>query len=67
MPDNRMEAIVDIIKDLVYPWLGIYITDLSICASTYEEHIRDLKKVLQRLDKEKFNLKESKGQFFTGT
>ena len=30
----------------------------------YEEHVRDLKKVLQQLEEQKFYLKESKCQFF---
>ena len=54
-----------IFKDVVYQCLMIYIDDFIIYYRTYEEHVRDLKQVLQQLEEQKFYLKASKCQFFT--
>ena len=59
-----MEAMLDIFKDVVYQWLVIYIDNIIIYFRTYEEHVRDLEKVLQQLEEQKFYLKEYKCQFF---
>ena len=64
-PGTVMEAILDIFKDVIYQCYVIYIDDVIIYSETYEEHVRDLKKVLQQLEEQKFYLKESKSQFFT--
>ena len=60
-----MEAMLDIFKDVVYQCLVIYINNIVIYFRTYEEHVRALKKVLPRLEEQKFYLKESKCQFLT--
>ena len=60
-----MEAMLDIFKDVVYQCLVIYINNIVIYFRTYEEHVKELKKVLQWLEEQKFYLKESKCQFFT--
>ena len=59
-----MEGMFDIFKDMVYQCLVIYINDIIISSRTYEEHVRDLNKVLHRLEDQNFYLKESKCQFF---
>ena len=59
-----MEAMLYIFKDVVYQCLVIYIDDNIMCFRTYEEHIRDLKKV-QQLEEQRFYLKESQYQFWT--
>ena len=64
-PGIMMEAMLDIFKDVVYQCLVIYINNFIIYSWTYEEHVRELKKVLQGLEEQKFYLKESKCQFFT--
>jgi hypothetical protein len=64
-PGTMMEAMLAMFKDMVYQCLVIYIDDIIIYSRTYEEHVRDVKKVLQRLQEQKFYLKESKCQFFT--
>ena len=60
-----MEAMLDILKDVVYQYLVIYIDNIITYSRMYEEHVRDLKKVLQGLEEQKFYLKERKCQFFT--
>ena len=64
-PGTMMEAILDIFKDVVYQCLVIYIDNIIIYSRTYKELVRDLKKVLQGLEEQKFYLKESKYQFFS--
>ena len=64
-PSTMMEAMLDIFNDVVYQCLVIYIDDITIYSRTYKEHVRDLKNILQRLEEQKFYLKESKCQFFT--
>ena len=59
-PSTMMEAMLDIFKDVIYQCLVINIDDILIYSGTYEEHVRDLKKVLQGLEEQKFDLKESK-------
>ena len=59
-PGTMMEAMLDIFKDVVYQCLVIYIDNIIIYSRTYEEHVKDLKKVLQPLEEQKFYLKESK-------
>ena len=49
-PDTTMEAILDIFKDVVYKCLLINIDDIIIYSRKCEEHVRDLKNVLQRLE-----------------
>ena len=46
-PGTMMETILDIFKDVVYQYLVIYINYIIIYSRTYEENVRDLKKVLQ--------------------
>ena len=65
-PSTMMEAMLDIVEDVLYQWLVIYIDDIIIYSGRYEEHVRDLKKVLQGLEEQRFYLKDSKCQFFTG-
>ena len=65
VPGTIMEAMLAIFKEVVYQCLVIYIDGIIIYSRTHEEHIRDLKKVLQQLEEQKFYLKESKYQFFT--
>ena len=60
-----MEAILDIFKYIVYKCLVININNIIIHSRTYEEHVRNLKKVLQGLEEQKFYLNENKCQFFT--
>ena len=60
-----MEAMLDILKDVVYQYLVIYIDNIITYSRMYEEHVRDLKKVLQGLEEQKFYLKERKCQFCT--
>ena len=64
-PSTMMEAMLDIFKNMVYQYLVIYINNIIIYSRTYEEHERDLKKVLQQLEEQKFYLKECKYQFCT--
>ena len=59
-PSTMMNAILDIYKDVVYQCLVIYIDNIIIYCRTYEEHVRDLKKVLQWLAEQKFYLKDTK-------
>ena len=59
------ETMLDIFKHVGYQCLVIYIINIIIYSRTYEEHARDLKKVLHRLEEQKFYLKESKHQFFS--
>ena len=60
-----MEAKLHIFQEVVYQCLVIYIDNIIIYSKTYLEHVRDLRKVLQQLEEQKFYLKESKCQFFT--
>ena len=59
-----IEAMLDIFADVVYQYLINYIDNIIINSTTYEEHVRDLKKVLRQLEVQKFYLRESKCQFF---
>jgi len=54
----------EILKDMVFKDLIIYINDIIILSHTYDEHVATLRKVLQQLLDEKFWLKASKCQFF---
>ena len=45
-PGTMMEAMRNIFKEVVYQCLVICIDDFIIYSRTYEEHVRDLKKVL---------------------
>ena len=63
-PGAMMEVLLDILKHVVYQQFVIYIDNIIIYFRTYEEHVRDLKKVLQQLEEQKFYLKASKCQFF---
>ena len=65
-PGSMREAMLDIFINVVYYYLVIYIDDIIIYSRTYKVHVRDWKKVLQQLEAQKFYLKESKCQFFTG-
>ena len=60
-----MEAMLDIFKDMVSQCHVIYIDNSIIYSRTYKEHVRELRKVLQRLEEQKFYLNERKCQFFT--
>ena len=59
VPATIMEAMLDIFKDEIYQDIVIYIDDIIIYSRTHREHVRDLKKVLQRLEEQKFYMKES--------
>ena len=61
-----IEAMIDILKDFIYQCLVMYIDDIIIFFRMYKKHIRDWKRALQQLEEQKFYLKESKYQFFTG-
>ena len=63
-PSTMMEAMLGVFKDIVYLWLVIYINDIIIYFRKYIEHVRNLKKVLEQLEEQKFYLKECKYQFF---
>ena len=54
---TMMEAILNIFKDMVYQCLVVYINYIIIYSSTYKEQVKDLKKVLKQLEKQKFYLK----------
>ena len=60
-----MEAMLDIFKYMAYQCLIISIDNIIIYFRTDEECLKDLKKVLQGLEEQKFYLQESKCQFFT--
>ena len=45
-PGTMIEAMLDIFNHVVYQCLVIYIKDIIIYSRKFEEHIRDLKKVL---------------------
>ena len=62
---SMMEAMLDIFKEVVYQCLGIYIDDIFTYSRTHQERVRDLKKILQPLEEQKFYLKESKYWFIT--
>ena len=59
-----IEAMLDIFKDVVYLCLVIYINDIIIYYGTYEEHVTDLRKVIQGLEEQNVYLKESNCHFF---
>ena len=44
---TMMELMLDIFEDVVDQCLLIYINDMIIYSKIYEEHVTDLKKVLQ--------------------
>ena len=46
---TMMEAMLDIFHDMVYQCLVIPIDDIIIYSITNEQHVRELKEVLQRL------------------
>ena len=56
-PGTKMEAMLDIFKEVVYQCLVIYINNIIIYSRPYEEYVRDLKKVSQELAEQKFYLK----------
>ena len=59
-----MNAMVNIIKRVVYQCIMSYIDNIIIDFRLYEEHVRELKKVFQQLEEQKFPFRESKCQFF---
>ena len=59
-PSTRIEAIYDVFEVIEYECCVIYINYIIIYSTIYEEHIRDLKKVLERREVQKFYLKSSK-------
>ena len=56
-PSTMIEAMLDIVKDVVYQCLVIYIDDIIICSRTYNQHVGDLKKVFLGMEEQKFYLK----------
>ena len=59
-PCTMMGTMLDILKDVVYQCLVIYIDNILIYSRIYAEHVRNLKKALQGNEEQKFYLKESK-------
>lgn len=55
---------LDIFKDVVNECLIIYMEDIIIYFRMYEQHVTELKKVLQKQEEQKFYINESKCQFF---
>lgn len=53
-PSTMMHAMLDIFNNVVHQSLLIYVDKIIIYSKTYDEDARDLKKVLQRLEKQKF-------------
>lgn len=64
-PGTMMDAMLDICNDVEFQFLVIYIDDIIIDFRMYEEHVRDLKKLLLQLEEQKFDWKESRCQFCT--
>ena len=64
-PSTIIKAMLDIFQDIVHQCLIIYIDDIIIYSRMYKEHVWDWKKVLQRLEEQKYYLKKCKCQFFT--
>jgi len=46
-PATMVRAMYEIIKDMVFKDLVIYIDDIIIFSDTYDEHVATLRKVLQ--------------------
>jgi len=63
-PATMVRAMYEILKDMVFKDLVIYIGDIIIFPDTCNEHVATLRKVLQRLLDEKFWLEASKCPFF---
>ena len=55
----------DILRDMIFKDLIIYIDNIIISSATYKEHEEALRRALQRLQDQQFWLKESKCQFCT--
>jgi len=64
-PATMVRAMHEILKDMVFKDLVIYIDDIIIFSDTYDKYVAPLQKVLQRLLDEKVWLRASKCQFFT--
>jgi len=64
-PATMVRAMYEVFKYMVLKDLVRYIDHIIIFSDTYEEHVANLRKVLQRLLDEKFWLKASKYQFFS--
>jgi len=64
-PATMVWAMYEILKDMVFKDLVIYIDNIIIFSDTYQEHLATLRQVLQPLLNEKIWLKASKCQFFT--
>ena len=60
-----VRAMNEIFRHMIYKDLIIYIDDIIISSRNYKQHVEALRKVLQRLQDQRFWLKESKSQFFT--
>ena len=58
-------AINETFRDMIYKDLIIYIDNIIFSSRNYKQHVEALRKVLQRLQDQRFWLKESKCQFFT--
>jgi len=59
-PATIVQAIYEIIKEMVFKDLVIYIDDIIIFWDTHDEHVATLCQVLQGLLDEKFWLKANK-------
>ena len=62
-PRAIIEDMLDILKEVVYQCLVLYINDLIIYLRMDQEHERDFKNILQPLPQQKFDLKEFKYHF----
>ena len=63
-PGTIIQAILDVFENVIYQYLVSYIDNIFSYSTTYQEHARDLKKVLQQLEESKFFFKESNSVFY---
>jgi hypothetical protein len=62
-PRTFMRVTNDVFKPFLDDFVILYLDDIPIFSGTWDEHVRHIKKVLDTLKKETFNVKFSKGEF----
>ena len=62
-PKTFMRVINDVFRSYIDKFVIVYLDDILIFSSSWEEHIKHVKQVLEILQREKLYLKMSKCEF----